>query len=52
MIQGLLLDGIDAKSAGSAVAHQFYLVVEALPHVAKPSLSFLQTTVPRAQVAL
>lgn len=52
MIKWLFLDRIDTESTRTAVTDQLDFIIEALAHVAKPSLSFTQVAVAWAQVAL
>src|SRR5205814_7583674 len=52
MMERLLLDGIDAESAGAAIRRQDDLVMFACADEAQAALAFVQAAEARAQVAL
>ena len=52
MVQGLLLDGIDAEAAGAAVGREHHLVIETPADEAQTPLALPQLAEAVAQVAL
>jgi hypothetical protein len=52
VIQGFLLDRVDAKSGRTAVSSQHHLVAGPLAHKARSALAFVQAAVAWTQVAL
>ena len=52
MVQRLLLDRVDTKTARAAVADQLHFIVESLAHVTQATLAFAQVAMARTQVAL
>ncbi len=52
MIQGFLLDGVDAKAAGAPVRREQHLVVTVGAHETQPTLTGMQLAESRAEVAL
>ncbi len=52
MVEGLLLDGIDAEPARAPVGREDDGIVLSRPYEAHPALSFLELAEPGADVAL
>ena len=52
MVERFFLDRIDTESTRAAVADELDFIIESLPYIAQPALSFAQVAVPRAKVAL
>src|SRR5512144_523420 len=52
MVKRLLLDRIDAETAGAAVGRQNDLAAFAGPDEAKPALAFMELAITRAEITL
>jgi hypothetical protein len=52
VIQRLLFDRVDAKTAGTPITDQFDFIIEALTHVTKAALAFFHVAVAGTEIAL
>ena len=52
MVERLLFDGINTKSAGAAVGGQYDFIVESAPNETETSLPLTQTAEPRTEITL
>ena len=50
MVQGLLLDGIDAEACAAAVRGEYHFAVDVLPNEAEATVAFLEQALARTEV--